>query len=187
MNQRLFRTPSEWRAWLEKNHDKAADVWLFFYKKSTGKKSIPLDEAVEEALCFGWIDSLLRRIDYEKHVVKFTPRKEKSTWSAVNKKRVEKLVAEGRMTPIGLAKVEIAKRNGSWNWLNHIDVRLVVPRDLLDALKGRPEAAEKFEKLSLSRKKQFAWWVVSARTPQTRKKRIEEALERVESGRMFGI
>lgn len=111
----MFTSRDQWRAWLEKNHRRLAGIWMIFFKKHTGKKSISYDDAVEEALCFGWVDSLVRRLDEERYIQKFTPRKEKSTWSKSNKDRMEKLIKQGCMTEAGLAKIRAAQENGSWD------------------------------------------------------------------------
>lgn len=113
--QRHLRTANAWRAWLQKHHVSAPELWLVFYKKHTGKGGLAYEDAVREALCFGWIDGILKRIDDEKHMVRFSPRRRNSVWSATNKKRVAELLAAGRMTDAGLAKVEQAKRNGKWD------------------------------------------------------------------------
>jgi len=183
--QKLFKTRAAWRAWLAANHDRKSEIWLIFFKKASGKKGIAYEEALEEALCYGWIDSLLRKIDDERREIRFSPRKEKSIWSARNKATVERLTAEGRMTEFGLAKVEAAKRNGSWTSLDSIDIRLEVPLDLLDALGCKPGLREKFEALSKTRKKQYSFWVGSAKRPETRTKRVEEAVRRIEEERHF--
>ena len=104
----------EWRAWLEHNHSREREIWIGYYKKHTGKKSITYNEAVEEALCFGWIDSLVRKVDENIYMQKYTPRKKTSVWSLTNVRRVEKMNALGKMTPEGLSIVEEAKRNGKW-------------------------------------------------------------------------
>jgi uncharacterized protein YdeI (YjbR/CyaY-like superfamily) len=109
------RDRGAWRAWLEANHATAAEVWLLFYKRHTAEPCVTLDEAVEEAMCFGWVDSLLRRIDDRRHKLRFTPRKPGGQWAQSNKDRVERLTAEGRMAPAGLAAVEAAKADGSWD------------------------------------------------------------------------
>lgn len=183
--QKLFKSRDAWRAWLAANHDRKNEICLIFFRKASGKKGIPYEEALEEALCYGWIDSILHKIDDERRVIRFSPRKEKSIWSARNKATVERLTAEGRMTEFGLAKVETAKRNGSWTSLDSIDIRLEVPRDLLDALDNKAGLREKFEALSKTRKKQYSFWVGSAKRSETRNKRIEEALRRIEEGRHF--
>jgi uncharacterized protein YdeI (YjbR/CyaY-like superfamily) len=114
--QPLYVTSAEeWRAWLQANHAVEKEVWLTFYKKHTGIPSLTFEEAAEEALCFGWIDSVMKRIDDEKYVLRHTPRKKGSNWSEVNKRRVAKLIEQGRMTEAGLAKIDEAKRNGEWD------------------------------------------------------------------------
>ena len=172
----LFENRKEWRIWLEKNHAKENEIWLIFHKVKTKKESIKYDEAVEEALCFGWIDSIVRRIDDDKHMQKYTPRKANSNWSASNKARVEKLIEEGLMTEFGLEAVEIAKQNGSWNRLDSIDVRIEAPKALKNALEKNGRAKKRYENLALSRKKQFLWWIESAKRNETKEKRIKETI-----------
>jgi len=104
----------DWRAWLLENHGAKKEVWLIYYKKQTGKPSISYDDSVEEALCFGWVDSIIKKIDYEKFARKFTPRTRRSTWSESNKKRVEKMIREGKMTEAGLSRIKEAKDSGEW-------------------------------------------------------------------------
>ena len=176
MKKRLFKNRQEWRIWLEKNHDKEPQLWLVFYKVKVNKQSIKYEEAVEEALCFGWIDSTVKRIDDEKHMQKYTPRKPNSNWSALNKKRVAKLIKAGLMAKPGLRAIEAAKDNGSWNKLDSVDVRLETPKILADALKKNQKANKAFDELTPSRKKQFLWWIVSAKREETRTKRIKETL-----------
>jgi len=115
---RLFKTRRAWRAWLARNHAKSKGLWLAYYKKGSGQVSVTYEEALEEALSYGWIDSRLRRLDEERYAQKYTPRKARSVWSAANKARVEKLIAQGRMAAPGLAKVLTAKRDGSWDSLS---------------------------------------------------------------------
>ena len=176
MLKKLFKDRNEWRSWLEKNHDKESEIWLVFYKVKTNKKSIKYDEAVEEALCYGWIDSVVRRIDDEKHMQKYTPRKDRSNWSSRNKARVQKLIKDGFMTEYGLRKIGTAKQNGSWNRLDSVDIKIKAPEDLKNALKLNRAAKNKYEKLPPSRKKQFLWWIESAKRTETRTKRINETI-----------
>ncbi|NTV81148.1 MAG: hypothetical protein HGA24_06970 [Candidatus Aminicenantes bacterium] len=187
---RLFRTRQAWREWLARNHDRSKGLWLAYYKKGTGKRSVTYEEALQEALCFGWIDSTVNRIDAERYKQRYTPRHEKSVWSASNKARIEKLIAEGRMAPPGLAKVEAAKRNGSWESLDDID-RIGrgadAPSDLLEALSREPRAKAVFEGRPPSEKKLWAYWVLSAKRPETRARRIEETVKRVLAGHRPGI
>lgn len=184
---KLFKDGAGWRAWLEKNHGKAKEIWLFYYKKGSGKRSITYREALDEALCFGWIDSLIKKHDEEKYMQKYTPRNPRSQWSTANKGHVARLIREGRMTEHGLAKVEAAKRNGSWTRLDAIDRDREPPRDLVDALALDPAAAACFGKMSPSSIKLYSFWVDSAKKPETRARRIAETLSRVKAGRRPGI
>lgn len=176
MLKKLFNNRDEWRSWLENNHEKETEIWLIFYKVKVNKESIKYEEAVEEALCFGWIDSIVKRIDDEKHMQRYTPRKVKSNWSASNKRRVAKLIKEGLMTEFGLRAVEIAQQNGSWNKLDSVDIRLETPKALKDALVKNQIAKNNFENLAPSRKKQFLWWIESAKRDETKEKRIKETI-----------
>ena len=118
-----------WRKWLEKNHAKSPGIWLIYYKKNSGKTRVAYDDAVEEALCFGWIDSTMRPLDEHSFIQRFSPRKPKSNWSALNKKRIEKLIKEGLMSTAGLEKINLAKNNGSWVSIDHVE-NLEIPPDL---------------------------------------------------------
>jgi len=169
----------EWRTWLDKNHAQKQSIWILIHKKHTGKPSIPYEDAVKEALCFGWIDSLVKRVDNDAYVQKFTPRKKGSNWSQSNKKRARKLVTLGRMTEAGLAMIADAKKDGSWTRLDAIDKLLNVPLDLTAALKASAGVSKNFRKLSPSLKKQFLWFIESAKKAETRKKRIVIAIDLV--------
>lgn len=176
MLKKLFKNRREWRSWLEKNHDKENEIWLVFYKVKIKKESIKYKEAVEEALCFGWIDSTVKRIDDEKHMQRYTPRKENSNWSASNKARVANLIKADLMSEFGLKAVEIAKQNGSWNRLDSVEIRMETPKALRDALEKNDRARKAYEKLAPSRKKQFLWWIKSAKRDETKEKRIKETI-----------
>jgi len=176
MLKKLFITRKEWRNWLEKNHNKETEIWLIFYKVKVKKASLKYEDAVEEALCFGWIDSTVKRIDNEKHMQRYTPRKAKSNWAVSNKTRVKKLIKKGLMTEFGLDSIIIAKQNGSWNKLDNIETRLEIPEELKDAFKTNNKAKELFEKLAPSRKKQIIWWIESAKRIETREKRIKDTI-----------
>lgn len=184
---KVFRNQKAWRRWLRANYDKASEVWLAFYKKGTGKKSVTYEEALDEALCYGWIDSILRALDPERYMQRWTPRKPGSSWSAANKKRVAKLSAEGRMCEPGLAKVREAKRDGSWRTLDAIDRDLKTPVELLNALAAQPGAWQKFGGLSASQRKLWGWWIQSAKRLETKNRRIEAAVEWIQAGRKVGI
>jgi len=171
----LFKNRATWRAWLERNHDKKNEVWLAYYKKNAGKTSVTYEEALEEGLCFGWIDSTVNRLDAERYMQKWTPRKPKSIWSASNKSRIKKLIAEGRMAPPGLAAVAIAKKNGSWRALDRIDPEPQIPPDLAAAIDADPQIKAKFGSVSPSQRKILAWWIIGAKQPETRARRIAGA------------
>jgi len=164
---------AEWRAWLEKNHTLASSVWLVYYKKHTGKASISYNDAVEEALCFGWIDSRPNTLDQDRYMQLFSPRKARSPWSKLNKQRVEKLIEQGFMTPAGLKVVEASKQDGSWNSYDAIEA-LALPPDFQQALAANEEASKNFAAFSNSSKKQLLWHIESAKRPETRSKRIEK-------------
>jgi uncharacterized protein YdeI (YjbR/CyaY-like superfamily) len=167
---------AEWRKWLEENHRKEQAVWVVFYTKSSGKPSMTWSEAVDEALCFGWIDSKVISMGDGKLHQFFSKRKAKSTWSKINKEKIERLVREGLMTRAGHESIELAKENGSWTILDEVE-ELVVPKDFEDALGQYEEATEYFHGLSKSVKKMMLYWLVSAKRPETRQKRIDELVE----------
>ncbi|WP_159580824.1 YdeI family protein [Marinoscillum sp. 108] len=166
----------EWRDWLQQNHTKKQSVWLIQYKKNSDMPSVSWSEAVDEALCFGWIDSTRRPIDEEKYMQYFGKRKANSTWSKVNKEKVEKLIADGRMTSAGLESIKIAKQNGSWSILDTVEA-LIIPDDLEVAFKTTPGSKDFFLSLSKSAKKNILAWLVLAKRPETRLQRIKETVE----------
>lgn len=161
-----------WRNWLEKNHAKSPGIWLVYDKKSSGKKRLDYADAVEEALCFGWIDSTLRPLDEHRYMQRFTPRKPKSGWSGLNKKRIEKMMSEGLMTKAGLDRIEAAKKDGSWQSLDHIDA-IQLPEDFEKALSKNKKAKINFENFPQFSKKQFLYHINSAKRSETRKERIK--------------
>lgn len=170
------RSRAEWRAWLEAHHATEAGVWLIYYKQHSRQPRVEYDEAVEEALCFGWIDSRPNTLDDERYMQLFTPRKAKSPWSKSNKERVEKLIEQGLMAPAGLAAIEAAQQNGSWNAYDAIE-NLTVAEDFSAALAVNPTALKNFEAFSNSTKKQILWYIESAKRPETRAKRIQQIVE----------
>lgn len=187
MKQRLFKNRDDWREWLDKHHNTESEIWLVYYKKNCSKESIKYEEAVEEALCYGWIDSRVKRIDDERYMQKYTPRQDKSNWSQSNKRRVKRLIKKGRMTPAGLATVEIAKQNGSWNRLDDVEAELVIPADLAEAFTKNHPAKKFFDSLAPSYHKQYLWWLKSAKKKETRQRRLLEIVERCERGVKPGI
>jgi len=167
------QTREEWRAWLRANHAESPGVWLVSWKKASGRAPIGDDATVEEALCVGWVDSLVRRLDEERSLLLFTPRRPTSRWSPPNKERVARLIAEGRMASAGLALVDEAKRSGAWTALDDVE-NLVVPDDLRDAFARHPGAADRWEAFPRSARRGILEWILDARRPTTRARRIEE-------------
>lgn len=170
------KNKEEWRAWLKENHDSMQSVWLLQYKQKSAMPSISWSEAVDEALCFGWIDSTRKSIDGESFIQFFTKRKPKSNWSKINKGKVARLIEEGLMTEAGYKSIEIAKKNDSWTILDAVE-ELLVPKDLEEAFDLHSGAKDYFDSLSKSVKKMILHWVVSAKRPETREKRIAEIAE----------
>ena len=173
------KTRSDWRKWLEKNHSTSPGVWMIYYKKETGKRKFDMAEAVEEALCFGWIDSVAQKLDDERTMQKFTPRKPKSVWSKINKQRIEKLIEQKLMAPVGLVKIELAKKNGSWDTLNSSDLHTdnnSMPDELEKALSKNKKALANFLAFPPSYRKRFLFWIDSAKTPETKAARIKQTI-----------
>lgn len=173
------KSRQEWRRWLEKHHGRAEGIWLISYKKATGKPRFEYAEAVEGALCYGWVDSKPSKLDDERSMLWFAPRKRRTGWSRPNKARVEKLIATGQMRPAGLAKVEAAKQDGSWTALDAVEA-LEIPADLDRALAVNPVAREYFDAFPRSVKRGILEWIVNAKKPETRAKRIDETVTQAE-------
>jgi len=169
-----------WRRWLATHHDTSPGIWLVFDKKSSRPDRLAYVAAVEEALCYGWIDSTVRTIDDTRYVQLMTPRKAKSTWARTNKARVERLIAEGLMAEAGLASIERAKANGSWESLDGVE-SLVVPDDLEKALRARPAASKNFGAFAPSARKGYLHWISQAVRAETRAKRIAHVVELAEA------
>jgi uncharacterized protein YdeI (YjbR/CyaY-like superfamily) len=163
----------EWRQWLAENHTRTDGIWLVTFKKHCGDKYMSNDDIVEEALCFGWIDSLPRKLDDDRTMLWLAPRKPGSGWSKVNKERIERVMATGLMTPAGLEKIEAAKSDGSWSALDGVET-LEVPPDLAAALAGFPSAPQNFAAFPRSARRGILEWILNAKRPETRAKRVEE-------------
>ena len=170
-----------WRAWLAEHHAAGEGVWLVSWKKASGREPVPMGDLIDEALCFGWIDSLVRRLDEDRAMHLFTPRKPTSRWSRVNKEKIARLEAEGRMAPPGIAVVEEAKRSGTWTALDDVE-NMVVPDDLAAAFAACPGAAETWEAYPRSIKRGMLEWILDAKRPPTREKRIAETAEDAAAG-----
>ena len=166
----------EWRNWLELNHIQKDAVWLIFYKKKSPNHNLGWSESVDEALCFGWIDSTKRTIDNEKYKQYFSKRKAKSNWSKINKDKVRTLIDQGLMKEEGYKSIEIAKQNGSWTILDGVET-LLIPEDLKVEFLNYKGSMEYFDSLSKSAKKSLLYWIISAKRKETRQKRILEIVE----------
>lgn len=162
----------EWRNWLQQNHIEQQSVWLILYKTNSAKFNLSWSDAVDEALCFGWIDSTRRPIDEEKFIQFFSQRKPKSNWSRINKEKIDRLMAEGKITKAGINSIQVAKENGSWTFLDDIE-DLVIPSDLVTELSAHSGANEFYQNLSNSIKKQILYWLASAKKEETRSKRLQ--------------
>lgn len=173
------KSQTEWRNWLQENHITKQAVWLVYYKKKSNIESLTWSEAVDVALCFGWIDSKRISIDKETSHQFFSKRKPKSTWSKINKNKVEKLIEQGLMTEAGFKSIETAKQNGSWTILDDVE-ELLIPHDLEAEFIKKPTAKEFFLGLSKSSKKIILYWLVSAKSSETRQKRIAEIIDSAE-------
>lgn len=165
-----------WRDWLEKNHATSRGVWLVYAKKHTGLPSLTYSDAVEEALCFGWIDSKINPIDDAFFMQVFTPRNLTSAWSALNKARVERLIAAGLLTAAGLAMVKAAKDSGTWNALKHVE-DLKIPPDLAKAIKANPDASRHWASFSPSRRKAVLYRLAGAKRPETRARYLQDIIK----------
>jgi uncharacterized protein YdeI (YjbR/CyaY-like superfamily) len=169
------KTRKDWRDWLEENHQRAQSVWLIIYRKESGINSIYYPEAVDESLCFGWIDSLPNKRDDKSYYQFFSKRNPKSNWSKVNKLKVEKLIEQNLMKPAGLAMIEIAKSNGTWDILDDVE-NIVLPEDLSIAFSKNKLAFENWENFSRSSKRGILEWILNAKKAETREKRINETV-----------
>jgi len=175
------KTAAGWRSWLRTNHASSNGVWLIYYRASTGRRRLTWEDAVREALCFGWIDSKVKPIDDERYKQVFTPRKPKSVWSKVNKQHVDELIDAGLMTDAGLRAIEVAKDNGAWSFLEPVDA-LLVPADLESALQGSTQAREAYDALSDSAKRAVLYPLYSAKREETRAARVASAIASLEGG-----
>jgi uncharacterized protein YdeI (YjbR/CyaY-like superfamily) len=180
-NGKDVRTPpsrASWRAWLVANRDRDEGIWVVYRKKSSQLEGPTYDDLLDEALCFGWIDSQVRRVDDDRMMQWFSPRRRGGLWSARNRERIERLVRDGLMTDTGMAVIDAARADGSWTQTDEVDA-LVIPGDLGSAFEAEPTAAAAFGELPDSVKKRYLWWIHEAKRPETRGNRIEETVRRV--------
>lgn len=187
MKQLYVTNRDEWREWLFENHTTKAGIWLVFYKKETSRPTIAYEAAVEEAICFGWIDSIIKKLDAARYARKFTPRSDKSKWSLLNKKRADKMIKQGRMTEVGLAKIKEAKKKGLWNKDPRPQISLDIPPEFAKALAHNKKAKGNFDKLAPSYRKYYIGWIAVAKRPETKKRRIDESIALLEKGKKLGL
>jgi uncharacterized protein YdeI (YjbR/CyaY-like superfamily) len=186
-NALFFPNAKDWRIWLKNHHNTVDGIWLIHYKKSSNKKNITQHDAVTEALCFGWIDSKLKKIDDERYILRYSPRKEKSVWSKINKEIAEQMILIGKMTKAGLEKINVAKKHGLWDsaYTNRVKERL--PSDLKNALVLEKIAWKNFQQFANSYRNTYIGWVKNAKTQETRKRRIREVVKRSKKNKKPGI
>jgi uncharacterized protein YdeI (YjbR/CyaY-like superfamily) len=177
-----FDSPEAWEAWLEREHATSDGVWLKFAKKGSGVESVVFAEALEVALCYGWIDSQALSLDERFYLLKFTPRRARSKWSRINRDKVAALMKQGRMKPAGLAQVEAAKKDGRWEAAYASPANVEVPEDLQKALDASPKAAEFFATLNKSNRFAILYQLQDAKKPETRTRRLEKFVGMLERG-----
>lgn len=179
----FFASAGDLEAWLEENHDASDGIWLKIAKKTSGIETVDYPEALEVALCFGWIDGQMRSLDETYYVQKFTPRRARSTWSKLNRGKVERLIEEGRMRPAGHAEIERAKTDGRWDEAYDSPSTATVPADFQQALDASPQAKEFFAGLGKTKRYAFLYRIRDAKRPETRAKRIADYVALLAEGR----
>src|SRR5699024_5017949 len=177
MDTIFFTSPKEFRSWLKENHDIVKELWVGYYKKRADETGISYSESVEEAICFGWIDGLIKGIDEKTYKRRFTPRKPDSKWSKTNRKRVQKMTDAGKMTQMGIELVEAAKETGEWEKAYRVGEDHEIPPELKKALKKNPKAWKNFKKFSNTNQHVFITRVNSAKTKETKQKRMKKTVE----------
>ncbi|WP_406657915.1 YdeI/OmpD-associated family protein [Methanolobus sp. ZRKC2] len=180
----------EWRNWLEIHHDKKKEIWLVYYKKNTNMPRIPYDDAVEEAICFGWIDSTVRTLDNERYMQKFTPRKKKSNWSDLNKERARKMIKAGKMTDAGCEKIRellAENKNGLKTDKKETKKELVIPPEIEKAISANKRAWENFRNFAPGYKRNYIEWILNAKKEETRQRRLKEVINRLEENKKPGM
>lgn len=172
-----FKNRNQWRKWLSKNHSSEKSVVLVIYKKHMKGKGLTLEEAVEESLCFGWIDSQIKSIDGDRFIQRYSQRSDKSVWSKINREKAESLIASGKMTEAGMQKIRIAKENSSWDGAYTSKERMELPEDLKKALMKNKKAWDNFDNFANTYWNMYGGWVVEAKQEKTRKNRIKKVVE----------
>lgn len=180
-------TSEDWRKWLELNHSISQGIWLIYYKKISGKPRVPYNEAVEEAICWGWIDGKIKRVNDDYYMQWFTPRRVRSRWSRLNISRAHKLISEGRMKPEGLAAFDLSRENPDRVYDTSSEFNLIIPEDLMDALKNNSLAFNNFQNFSPSCRKLYLFWLKDAKRAETRQGRIKKIIDRSEKNVKAGM
>lgn len=180
-----FETQNDWDNWLAENHPESIGVWLKIAKKGKSVTSVTYAEALDTAICYGWIDGQKQRFDDQFFLQKFTPRRPRSLWSKINREKVENLIAAGKMQPAGMAEIEAAKADGRWDAAYDSSGNMTVPKELQAALDANPTAKAFFETLNKTNRYSFCFRVQTARNPETRKARIEKLIAMLENGEKF--
>ena len=181
------KSREQWRNWLETNHAKETEVWLVFLKRHTGRLNVSYNDAVEEALCFGWIDGVKRSIDENRYTHRFTPRKSDSKWSRINKERALRMLKAGQVAPAGKRCIELAKRNGRWVNPATRPTSFSMPPEFSARLKRNKKATTFFESLAPSYQRQYIAWIATAKRRETKNARLEEAIELLKRGEKLGM
>jgi uncharacterized protein YdeI (YjbR/CyaY-like superfamily) len=185
MKTLLVQTIGEWRDWLDQHHASEAEVWLIFHKQHTGVASLDRKDALDEALCFGWVDSLVKRLDDRRYALKFTPRREESRWSAANRKRYAELKASGRLKPAGIKRPPTERGYAPRPPRRALPPTL--PTYIQTALKKNPKARRNFESLTPSQRRRYFAWIESAKREETKQRRLEEAIHLLAAGELLGL
>jgi uncharacterized protein YdeI (YjbR/CyaY-like superfamily) len=180
-----FASPVEWRTWLDANHERTEGVWMRFFKKDSGVASIKYAEALDEALCYGWIDGQMKSLDAKSYLQKFTPRRARSVWSKRNVEHVARLTREERMHAAGLKQVESAKADGRWERAYDSPSAMAMPEDFLAALAKNRKASKLFETLNKSNRYAIAWRLQTAKKAETRQRRLEAIIKMLAAGEKF--
>jgi uncharacterized protein YdeI (YjbR/CyaY-like superfamily) len=180
-----FTSSKEWRKWLAANHAKSKGIWLRFFKKDSGEKTVTYAEALQEALCYGWIDGQANKYDARSYIQKFTPRRPKSIWSKRNTEIAERLIQEGKMKKAGMQQVELAKADGRWQQAYDSPKNMTLPEDFLQQLSKDKKAKAFFDGLNKANQYAIAWRLQTAKKPETREKRLKEILKMMTEGKKF--
>jgi uncharacterized protein YdeI (YjbR/CyaY-like superfamily) len=181
------RSRKEWRAWLEQNHERESETWLILFKRHTGVSSLTYNDAIEEALCFGWIDGVRKSVDGSRYMHRLSPRKPDSRWSEVNKARAQRMIDAGLMKPAGLKAITGAKRNGRWSVPARRPITPPMPPDFEARLQRNRKAASFFASLAPSYQRQYVGWIAAAKREETRERRIGEALNLLAAREKLGM